>query len=79
MAFTNYSIFPNPTDDVISVKLDENIQSLTITNSLGQTVWTKEALNKGLYTIELPKSAGIYFVNLVSNSGATSTKKILVK
>jgi hypothetical protein len=79
MAFTNYSIFPNPTDDVISVKLDENIQSLTITNSLGQTVWTKEALNKGLYTIELPKYAGVYFVRLVSNSGTSSTEKILVK
>jgi hypothetical protein len=79
MEFTNYSIFPNPTDDVISVKLDENIQSLTITNSLGQTVWTKEALNKGLYTIELPKYAGVYFVRLVSNSGTSSTEKILVK
>jgi hypothetical protein len=79
MEFTNYSIFPNPTDDVISVKLDENIQSLTITNSLGQAVWTKEALNKGLYTIELPKYAGVYFVRLVSNSGTSSTEKILVK
>ena len=79
MAFTNYSIFPNPTDDVISVKLDENIQSLTITNSLGQNVWAKEALNKGLYTIELPKYAGVYFVRLVSNSGTSSTEKILVK
>ncbi|MFM7661111.1 MAG: lamin tail domain-containing protein [Bacteroidota bacterium] len=79
MEFTNYSIFPNPTDDVISVKLDENIKSLTITNSLGQSIWKKEFLNKGLYTIELPKSAGVYFVHLVSINGTNSTEKILVK
>lgn len=79
MNFTNYSIFPNPTEDVVTIKLDENIKSLTITNSLGQSVWKKEFLNKGLYTIELPKSAGVYFVHLVSNKGTNSIEKILVK
>lgn len=79
MEFNNYSIFPNPTEDVVTIKLDENIKSLTITNSLGQSIWNKEFLNKGLYTIELPKSAGIYFVHLVSNNGMNSTEKILVK
>jgi hypothetical protein len=79
MEFTNYSIFPNPTEDLVTIKLDENIKSLTITNSLGQSIWKKEFLNKGLYTIELPKSAGVYFVQFVSNSGTNSTEKILVK
>jgi hypothetical protein len=79
MEFTNFSIFPNPTDDVISVKLDENIKSLTITNSLGQSIWKKEMLTKGLYTIELPRNAGVYFVHVISTSGTTATKKILVK
>jgi len=79
MEFNNYSIFPNPTEDVVTIKLDENIKSLTITNSLGQSIWNKEFLNKGLYTIELPKSAGVYFVHLVSNNGTNSTEKILVK
>ncbi|MEY4573160.1 MAG: hypothetical protein RLZ10_2444 [Bacteroidota bacterium] len=79
MTFTNFSIFPNPTDDVISLKIDENIKKLTITNSLGQSIWNKEPLNKGLYTIELPKNAGVYFVHLISNTGSSATKKILVK
>jgi hypothetical protein len=79
MEFTNFSIFPNPADELISVKLDENIKSLTITNSLGQSIWNKVMLTKGLYTIELPKAAGVYFVHLISNTGSSATKKILVK
>ena len=77
--FTNFSVFPNPTDEMISIKLDENIKSLTITNSLGQSVWEKNSLQKGFYTIELPRNAGVYFVHVVSNTGTTGIKKILVK
>jgi hypothetical protein len=79
MEFTNFSVFPNPTDEMISIKLDENIKSLTITNSLGQSVWEKNSLQKGIYTIELPRNAGVYFVHVVSNTGTTGIKKILVK
>jgi hypothetical protein len=79
MEFTNFSVFPNPTDEMISIKIDENIKSLTITNSLGQSVWEKNSLQKGIYTIELPRNAGVYFVHVVSNTGTTGIKKILVK
>jgi hypothetical protein len=50
-------IFPNPATDRVTI---EGIGTMTITNTLGQTILTKEI--DGKETIELPK--GLYFVTI---------------
>jgi hypothetical protein len=62
-----FKIYPNPAKDRVTI---EGTGILTITNTLGQTVWTKEIDGKA--TIELPQ--GMYFVKL---NGAT--QKIVVE
>ena len=76
---TSFDIYPNPSTGTIAVKLDENCRSLSISNSLGQTVWEKGAMQNGIYTIELPRLKGVYFVQIVSQTGATSTKKVTIQ
>ena len=52
-----FRIYPNPAKDRVTV---EGTGILTVTNTLGQTILTKEIDGKG--TLELPK--GLYFVKL---------------
>ena len=61
------TVYPNPAKDRVTI---EGTGTLTITNTLGQTVWTKEIDGKA--TIELPQ--GLYFVKL---NGVT--RKIVVE
>jgi hypothetical protein len=76
---TSFDIYPNPSTGTIAIKLDENCHSLSISNSLGQTVWEKGAMQNGIYTIELPRLKGVYFIQVVSQTGATSTKKVTIQ
>jgi hypothetical protein len=62
-----FRIYPNPAKDRVTV---EGTGILTVTNTLGQTILTKEIDGKG--TLELPK--GLYFVKL---NGIT--RKIVVE
>lgn len=64
---TNFEIYPNPAIGRVTI---EGTGSLSITNTLGQTVLTKEI--DGQTTIELPQ--GLYFVKL-----GGITRKIVVE
>ncbi len=75
----SFDVYPNPSTGTISISLEENIGSLTISNGLGQQVWQKSALKNGVYSIELPRIKGVYFVQVVSETGASTTKRIIVQ
>ena len=75
----SFDVYPNPSTGTIAINLQENNNNVSILNSLGQQIWGKDAMHNGLYTIELPAVKGVYFVHVVSQNGATSTKKISIQ
>ena len=75
----SFDVYPNPSTGTIAINLQENNNNVSVLNSLGQQVWEKDAMQNGLYTIELPAVKGVYFVHVVSQNGATSTKKISIQ
>ena len=62
-----FNIYPNPSKDRVTI---EGTGTLTVTNTLGQTILTKEI--DGKTNIELPQ--GLYFVKLCG-----TTRKIVVE
>jgi N-acetylneuraminic acid mutarotase len=83
--FENYfSVFPNPTKDIVTIEL--TIESsilkghlIIITNSLGQNILTK-SVNSNQIKIDSSTlgDSGIYFINLIdSQNNIVKTKKIV--
>ena len=76
---SQFNVYPNPTNGVVTVELDDNVKyDVTVNNVLGQTVYTSSttAMNtiidlssfeKGIYTIEL------------KNSNTTYAEKVIVE
>ena len=79
MTFTNFYIFPNPSNGEVYLKLDESVSSLSITNQVGQEILHRENITKGLYGLNLPQISGVYFVRMVSGTGIQATEKIIIK
>ncbi|MBT8308731.1 MAG: T9SS type A sorting domain-containing protein, partial [Flavobacteriaceae bacterium] len=70
------------TDRLFIKNLQEDARELTLTNTLGQVVRSYNALSSNSMQngIHLGKlSSGVYFVNLITESGAKLDKKILKK
>ncbi len=71
---TTISIFPNPTNDILTIDLDDDIvKKIIIYNELGQHI--KEATTKEVNISNL--SNGIYFFKIILQNGKTATKKII--
>ena len=73
---TNFSIYPNPSNGIVNIALENNLQieKVSIYNQLGQLV--KTATTTIINATELAK--GTYYVEVVTNQGK-ATKKIIVK
>jgi Secretion system C-terminal sorting domain/FG-GAP repeat len=72
----NFSIFPNPVKDIVTIQLKEGllIEKATIYNSLGQVVITE---NSNLISVNY-LAKGIYFLEVITNKGK-ATKTIVVE
>jgi hypothetical protein len=77
----NINIFPNPSDDYISITIDDqttyiNDYLLKITNLLGQTVYSEYLIHQNT-TVDVSNIAreGVYFINVLDEQ----TKNIVVK
>jgi hypothetical protein len=73
-------IFPNPTDDLVSIKSNlRNIQLVIVQNTLGQTVLTQRlrqnTFNVSLHLKSLP--TGIYHLTVGDDLGVFASKKLL--
>jgi ligand-binding sensor domain-containing protein len=74
----DFDIYPNPAQDVLTVKCNENQYELKIMDSQGKVALTKSLVP---YTnnIELSNlSAGLYFIKLTNNTNSI-TKKIIIR
>ena len=78
--FLNFYLHPNPANDLLKIELDKNetaAKGLTITNVLGQVVFSKNNLD--IYT-ELNVrnfTPGIYYITILSGN-KTSTQKLII-
>ncbi len=72
----NFSVYPNPTSDVVMVKYSNKITEVSILNLLGQTVLNKK-LNTTETTIDLSNlPSATYLVKVVSERKIKMVKVI---
>ena len=76
---SQFNVYPNPTNGVFTIELDGNVKyDVTISNVLGQTVYTTSITSMNT-TIDLSSfEKGIYTIELKNNSG-TYTEKVIVE
>ena len=68
----NTTLYPNPTNSIINIKLDEEIQTISIYNSLGELVQTEktnafsvEQLSSGLYILKVKTEKGTSAIRFI--------------
>ena len=74
---TSYNVFPNPVKDVLTIT-GEDMKQVTVYNALGQMV---KSINCNDNTVQINVNDlqnGMYFVNVISNSGVITTSKVSV-
>jgi len=71
-------LYPNPAYDVLTIESSQNIQLITITNSVGQMVYRNQidAARTRLNISEY--QSGVYFVQIETDNG-TTTQKIIIE
>lgn len=76
-----FDIYPNPTNGKININfasIPESLQSITITNVVGQKVHEQNAANTTIYNIDMTgMSKGIYFVKCHFAEGMVTRKIVL--
>ncbi|QXP77732.1 MULTISPECIES: T9SS type A sorting domain-containing protein [Winogradskyella] len=78
-SFTAFSVYPNPTSDILNIKSTQDVDSVTVYNLLGQNVasFTKnEITNSSINLSEL--SEGLYLVRVTSGD-KTETLRVTKK
>ena len=72
----NFSVYPNPTSEKVTITLQENLQleKVNIYTALGQLVKTEKT--NVIYVNTLAK--GSYFFEVITNKGR-ATKKVILK
>jgi len=70
-----YSIFPNPTTDFISIETSDAIKKITISNVLGQVIY--EGNSKQITMSSF--SNGLYLMKVAFENGCLVTEKIIKK
>jgi hypothetical protein len=79
VAATNFSLFPNPTNDFVTISNSENISvnSISITDLNGRVVKQNTYSNGTNVQVNISDlSSGVYMMNITSDKGSV-TKKII--
>lgn len=75
-AFIGFEYYPNPVKDVLTITNSNNIEALTVTNMLGQTIIFKQIDSTNTQLDLSYLNNGVYFVK-VSVEGKNKTLKII--
>ena len=70
-------LYPNPNQGQFTLELGDENSMVTVTNSLGQTVYRQDGLS-GKRTLSLDLTPGLYFVNIKSDN-VNDTQKFVVR
>lgn len=73
----NVSVYPNPAKSVVNVYA-ENLNKVTVYNSIGQVVYTEVAGSDNLMINVESWTNGLYYINLETKSGVKSSQKVIV-
>jgi hypothetical protein len=72
----DFQVYPNPAKDLVTIKAQENIDSIELYTLLGSKIERTLGTDNSFSVEGLP--AGIYFLKIYSGSAVT-TKRLLVK
>ncbi|MCK4678579.1 MAG: T9SS type A sorting domain-containing protein [Bacteroidales bacterium] len=74
------NIYPNPASSFVNLEINREVNSITLLNNVGQMVYFNDNVNTNEVVVINTSSfeAGIYFVQLETNTGFI-TKKIAIK
>jgi sporulation protein YlmC with PRC-barrel domain len=72
-------VYPNPTHENFTIDLGKNYPNITVklVNMLGQIVSTKNYISAKTIEQEINTSAGLYFIKISTDAGASKTLKII--
>lgn len=80
LLLSNINLYPNPFTNKITISTAENIENVTITNILGQTVKEIKSAEKGEIVIDTKDLVtGIYFIDLRTSNGDVIVYKVVKK
>jgi len=73
-------VFPNPSlDGIVYVKGAANIREIQVINALGQVVSRQANTASAQMTLRLGADRGVYILRLIDQSGAVTSKRVVVK
>ncbi|PCJ23814.1 MAG: hypothetical protein COA97_10860 [Flavobacteriales bacterium] len=68
IAETNFSVYPNPTKNNVSIKLENDVRLLQIIDVTGKVIITQSNIAKGIHSLDLRDlNNGIYFIKIIAN------------
>lgn len=76
---SDFSYYPNPVKNTLTINAEKNVKSIDIYNMTGQTVFNQKLIsNNSTFNIS-SLTAGIYMVKVVLENGQVETFKIIKK
>lgn len=69
-----FNIYPNPTNDLITITSTVDFDKIELINGLGQIVNTLPSLQTNKHTIALPKAPGTYLIKIYSTTGMVTQR-----
>lgn len=73
---SRFSVYPNPSSDIININTNERLDRMTLFNTIGQAVLDTTSGQKQLDVSEL--KSGIYILKIYA-AGKTATKRVIVR
>lgn len=75
-SFQTISLFPNPTNEKITINAQDLIKNVEVYNELGQMVLVKQLINSNTVSFVMPEKTGVYFVKIISDQ-ATTVQRVI--
>lgn len=74
---SNFQMFPNPSNGMVNIQLSEGWSTVTVYNSIGETVMTT-MMTEGMHSLDLSAQAsGIYTVRVQNEQGESAQRLML--
>ncbi|MEQ8624685.1 MAG: T9SS type A sorting domain-containing protein [Vicingaceae bacterium] len=72
-------IFPNPADDIITIRYLKGVKQIKLYNSIGQKIqeMTMTPIKSNSTQVILPNEPGIYFIHFEIDDGSTESRKLI--
>lgn len=75
----DYSVYPNPANEVLTISISENNTSISIFDIVGKNVAEMKLIN-GTNSLNIENlNAGVYFYSIKRNGNIIETKKLIVQ